>query len=197
MRRSDRPGATTRRRRISLGRSSGVADLLPDVGRRGQVSDACSRVGACSLRLSDLVMAASSALPALRHEAWQGSLRDCRRHMAEDIAVEMHHAALPAASGRTRGALNQAAAGVRNDQLDALEAASTRCAGTPPAGCPPWRPPDAQISRNPRLTRGHQQRDVAHLAAQLRFITIPSRYRYGCSPRCAGSAASIWRRSSC
>ena len=47
-----------------------------------------------------------------------------RRHVAEDIPVEMHHAALPARLGQVfRGALHEAAAGIGNDQPDALEAA--------------------------------------------------------------------------
>ena len=47
-----------------------------------------------------------------------------RRHVAEDIPVEMHHAALPAGVGQIlRGTLNQAAAGIGNDELHALEAA--------------------------------------------------------------------------
>src|SRR3954453_18017971 len=48
----------------------------------------------------------------------------CCRHVAEDIPVEMHHAALPASLGEiVPDALDQPAAGVGNDQLHALEAA--------------------------------------------------------------------------
>ena len=46
-----------------------------------------------------------------------------RRHVAEDIPVEMHHAALPSRLGQVfLGALYQAAAGIGNDQPYALEA---------------------------------------------------------------------------
>ena len=47
-----------------------------------------------------------------------------RRHVAEDVAVEMHHAALVARFRQEiRDALDKASAGVGNDQLHALEAA--------------------------------------------------------------------------
>jgi hypothetical protein len=46
------------------------------------------------------------------------------RHMAEDVAIEVHHAALPAGFGKELGgALDQAQASLRDDQLDALQAA--------------------------------------------------------------------------
>ena len=58
----------------------------------------------------------------LQHRGHLAHLR--RRHVAEDVAVEVHHAPLPA---RVReelgGALDQPQAGVGDDQLDALEAA--------------------------------------------------------------------------
>ena len=45
------------------------------------------------------------------------------RHMAEDVAVEVHHAALPARLGEELGgALDQAHAGIGDDQLDARAA---------------------------------------------------------------------------
>src|ERR1700745_2010336 len=44
-------------------------------------------------------------------------------HMAEHIAIEMHHAALPAGLRQILGCtLGQPAASIRNDQLDTLEA---------------------------------------------------------------------------
>ena len=47
-----------------------------------------------------------------------------RRYVAEDIPVEMHHAALPSRLWQVLSrALHQAAAGIRNDQLHAREAA--------------------------------------------------------------------------
>jgi hypothetical protein len=47
-----------------------------------------------------------------------------RWHVTEDVPVEMHHAALPSRLGQMlRGALRQAASGIGNDQLHALEAA--------------------------------------------------------------------------
>ena len=59
-----------------------------------------------------------------------------RRHVAEDIPVEMHHAALPSRLWQVLSrALHQAAAGIRNDQPHALEAAidevsqKRRCTG--------------------------------------------------------------------
>ena len=43
---------------------------------------------------------------------------------AEDVAVEVHHAALPARLGKVLGgALDQAHAGIGDDQLDAAQAA--------------------------------------------------------------------------
>jgi hypothetical protein len=45
-------------------------------------------------------------------------------NVAEYIPIKMHHAALPARFGQVLGgALRQAAAGIRNDQLHALETA--------------------------------------------------------------------------
>jgi len=50
-----------------------------------------------------------------------------RWNMAEYIPVEMHHATLPASFGQLLGgALREATAGIRNDQLHALEAALTQ-----------------------------------------------------------------------
>ena len=47
----------------------------------------------------------------------------CRWHMAEDVSIKMHHAALPLGFRQVlRGTLHQAAAGIRDDQLHALEA---------------------------------------------------------------------------
>ena len=44
--------------------------------------------------------------------------------MAEDVAVEMHHAALPAGLGKELGGtLDQAHAGIRDDELDTAQAA--------------------------------------------------------------------------
>ena len=46
------------------------------------------------------------------------------RHMAEDVAIEVHHAALPARLGKELGGtLDKAHAGVGDDQLDTLQAA--------------------------------------------------------------------------
>ena len=46
-----------------------------------------------------------------------------RWHMTEYVAVEMHHAALPARIGQIVGnALNQPTAGIRDDQLNASQA---------------------------------------------------------------------------
>ena len=45
-----------------------------------------------------------------------------RRHVAEDVPVEMNHAALPARLRQILcGALHQAAAGIGNDELHAIE----------------------------------------------------------------------------
>ena len=45
-----------------------------------------------------------------------------RRNVAEDVAVEMHHAALPKGIEQILcSALDQPAAGIGDDQLDALE----------------------------------------------------------------------------
>lgn len=59
-----------------------------------------------------------------------------RRHLTEDIAVEMHDTALPAGLRQILGyALDQAPASVRGDQLDTLEPAVEQMAQEPrPAG---------------------------------------------------------------
>jgi hypothetical protein len=61
-------------------------------------------------------------MDSLEHMAHLADLG--RRHVAEDIPVEMHHAALPSRLWQVLSrALHQAAAGIRNDQLHAREAA--------------------------------------------------------------------------
>ena len=91
-------------------------------------------------------------MDGLQHVADITNLR--RRHVAEDVAVEMHHAALPAAPRQIlRDTLGKPAAGVGNDQLDALEARDRPDgAGTPTSLIyPPWRPRRCPESRgNPR-----------------------------------------------
>ena len=47
-----------------------------------------------------------------------------RRNMTEDVAVEMHHAALPTGLGQVLGgAFRQPPAGIRDNQLDAFKPA--------------------------------------------------------------------------
>src|SRR4249919_3176775 len=49
------------------------------------------------------------------------------RHMAEDVPIKMNHAALPLSVGQIlRGTLDQASAGVGDDELHAVEAAVVR-----------------------------------------------------------------------
>ena len=61
-------------------------------------------------------------MDSLEHMAHLADLG--RRHVAEDIPVEMHHAALPSRLWQVLSrALHQAAAGIRNDQLHVREAA--------------------------------------------------------------------------
>src|SRR6478609_2521065 len=89
--------------------------------------------------------------------------------VAEDVAIEMHHAALVARFRQEiRDALEKASAGVRNDQLHAFEAAvdqmtqKCRPAGFVLLGALA----DPQDLAKPfRIDgRGHQQRNIANLA---------------------------------
>src|SRR5512139_348101 len=93
----------------------------------------------------------------------------CRRHMAENIAVKMNHAPLPACLGQIlRDALKEAAAGIGNDQLNAFETAvdemtqKRRPAGFVFLGALT----DAEnLPKSFRIdSTGHQQRDIADLA---------------------------------
>ena len=53
----------------------------------------------------------------------KGKSRSLYRAMTEDVAVEMHHAALPTRMGQIVGnALKQSTAGIRDDQLNASQA---------------------------------------------------------------------------
>ena len=92
-----------------------------------------------------------------------------RWNVAEYIPVEMHHATLPASFGQVfGGALREATAGIRNDQLHALEAAldqvmqKRRPAGLVLFGAL------ADAQNLPKTLRidgtGHQERNIANLA---------------------------------
>ena len=85
--------------------------------------------------------------------------------MAEDIPVEMHHAALPSRLWQVLSrALHQAAAGIRNDQLHAREAAIDQVSQKRrPTGFVLLAPSQMpRIARIPEFDRaGHQERDIA------------------------------------
>ena len=91
------------------------------------------------------------------------------RHVAEDVAVEVHHAALPARLGEVLGGtLDQAHAGIGDDQLDAAQAASLEMGqeGAPAGLVLLGALDDAEdlaVALGVDRDR-HQQRHVAHLA---------------------------------
>jgi hypothetical protein len=100
--------------------------------------------------------------------------------VAEDVAIEMHHAALVARLRQEiRDALDKAPAGVGNDQLHALEAAVDQDGAETPTSriCPPSPSQIPRISRNPsELTAEATSSETLRTSpAQLRFMTIPSR----------------------
>ena len=118
------------------------------------------------------------SMDSLEHMAHLADLG--RRHVAEDIPVEMHHAALPSRLWQVLGrALHQATAGIRNDQPHALEAAidqvsqKRRPTGLVLLGALA----DAQnLPKSLGIDRaGHQSETLRTSPAQLRFITMPSR----------------------
>jgi hypothetical protein len=89
--------------------------------------------------------------------------------MAEDVAVEMHHAALPARVGQIVGdAFDEATARVRDDQLHAAQAPVDQVAqeGRPAGLVLLGALADAEDLAVALGIDGarHQQRDVAHLA---------------------------------
>ena len=92
-----------------------------------------------------------------------------RRHVAEDVAVEMHDAALPAGLGIDLDqALHQPETGVRDDELDAREAAFLQVLqeGRPAGLVLLGALDDAEDLTEALLIHAdrHQERDVAHLA---------------------------------
>ena len=94
---------------------------LDEIGRRVHPDGA--QVVDDGARLSVGRVPALLGMDSLEHMA---HLADFGRwNVAEYIPVEMHHATLPASFGQVLGgALREATAGIRNDQLHALEAAS-------------------------------------------------------------------------
>jgi hypothetical protein len=93
-----------------------------------------------------------------------------RRHVAEDIPVEMHHAALRSRLWQVLSrALHQAAAGIRNDQLHAREAAIDQVSQKrrPTGFVLLGALADAEnLAKSFRVDRaGHQERDIANLAS--------------------------------
>ena len=93
---------------------------LDQIGRR--VHPGGAQVVDDRSRLSVGRVSALLGMDGLEHMAHLADLG--RRHVAEDVPIKMHHAALPASVGQVLGgALHQAAAGIGNDQLHALEAA--------------------------------------------------------------------------
>ena len=98
-----------------------------------------------------------------------GDLTDLGRgHVAENVAVEVHHAALPPCRGvEVRSALDQAQTGVRDDQFDAGEAALFEVTqkGAPARLVLLGALHDPQDLAEALLVHAdrHQQRDIAHL----------------------------------
>ena len=71
-------------------------------------------------RLSVGRVPALLGMDGLEHMAHLADLG--RRHVAEDVPIKMHHAALPSRLGQVLGrALHEAAAGIGNDQSHARE----------------------------------------------------------------------------
>jgi hypothetical protein len=111
-----------------------------------------------------------------------------RRDMAEDVAVEMHDAALPAGVRQhLRGALDEAATGVRDDRLPAPpsaihEVARGNAARPDLSSLAPSRMPG--ISRYPSefTPMATGSGTLRTSPARLRFMTMPSRNTYGCAP---------------
>jgi|HubBroStandDraft_3_1064219.scaffolds.fasta_scaffold05224_2 hypothetical protein len=100
--------------------------------------------------------------------------------MAEDVAVEVHHAALPAGLGEVlRRAFDQAHAGVGDDQLDAEQAAPLEMGQeAAPAGLVLLGALDdaENLAVAVAVDRDrYQQRDLRTSPAQLRLSTMPSR----------------------
>ena len=90
------------------------------------------------IREADLPQRCEAFCPRGQHLADFG-----RWNVAEYIPIKMHHAALPARFGQVLGgALHQTAAGIRNDQLHALENRGRPSDAETPTSrtCPPWRP---------------------------------------------------------
>src|SRR3984957_2607145 len=105
-------------------------------------------------------------MDSLEHMAHLADLG--RRHVAEDIPVEMHHAALPSRLWQVLSrALHQAAAGIRNDQLHAREAAIDQVSQKrrPTGFVLLGALADAEnLAKSFRVDRaGHQERDIANL----------------------------------
>jgi hypothetical protein len=103
-------------------------------------------------------------------------------NVAEDVAIEVHHAALPAGLGKELGGtFDQAHAGIGDDQLDAAQAAFLEMAQkAAPAGLVLLGALDD--AENLAIAVGvdrdrHQQRDVAHFTrpAALGYDAV----RYG------------------
>jgi hypothetical protein len=94
------------------------------------------------------------------------------RHVAEDVAVPMNHAALPPGLGEVLGStLDQAQAGIRDDELDARQAALLEVAeeARPALAVLLGTFADAQDLAEAfgRHADRHQQRHVADLAGPL------------------------------
>jgi hypothetical protein len=137
------------------------------------------------------------------------------RHVTEDVAVKMHHAALPARLGEVLGGtLHQAHAGIGHDQLDTLQstaacilwhetAALTSmpcgtptttaiCCQTRPAWC---RAPLTLYNRANRLSTGPQQgrNDRASCQEDLQLFTLRHGGLLRPSPKgCAGAPTIAW-----
>src|SRR6516165_3804513 len=169
-------------------------DLLPMNIRKSVVTQrllhaAFDEIGGCGhprgAQIRDdragLVVGSLTALlgmDGLEHMADLANLR--RRHMAEDIAIKVHHAALPAGFRQIlRGTLDKTAAGIGNDQPHALRPRSTRCRRNDDqpdlSSLAPSQMP--RISRNPsELTAEATSSDTLRTSpAHVRFITMPSR----------------------
>src|ERR1700731_1192029 len=96
--------------------------------------------------------------------------------------MALHAALVARLRQEIRDALDKAPAGVGNDQLHALQAAGGPDDQPDLSSLAPSQIP--RISRNPsELTAEATSSETLRTSpAQLRFMTMPSRERYGCSP---------------
>ena len=155
---------------------------LDEFGRLGQPHGA--QLGDDVLGLASGRLAALLGVDRLQHESHLAQLR--RRYMAEDVAVEMHRAVLPAGLGiELSRALHQALAGIGDDKLDARqpaglevlqEAAPARLVLLSALHDAQDLPVTLRVDRD-----RHQQRDIAHLSGPAALQDDPVQINIGMS----------------